>query len=179
MNRLRLSLLAAALALPILVLGAMVAQAERDLRSAQVFSVPIRGVDPRDLLRGHYLIFEYDWHWAVAPPRERPITGQPLCLTAPVDAAKGPRASFATEGCLALVDGLYFGTTEPPVFRPKKPEIYVRPRLFIAEEYGPRLEQLLRDRKAVVTIDLAITDDRRALIRGWRVDGKEPRDYFR
>lgn len=172
MNRPRLALLVAAVALPIVVLSAMVTQGERDLRSAMVFSIPIRGVDPRDPLRGHYLTFDYDWDWTHSEPNG----GQgPLCLTKPRDPAKGPQASFATDGCLARIDGVFLPARPPPSFWPQN----IRPRLYIPEEYAPRLDHLLRVRSAVVTIDLAVTADHRALIHGWRVDGKEPRDYFR
>ena len=51
----------AALALPLLGLGGMWLQADRLSRQGTEWDVPIRGYDPRDLLQGHYVQFQYDW----------------------------------------------------------------------------------------------------------------------
>lgn len=58
MNR---ALLAAALALPIVALAAGIAAAEAGARGATVWRLPIKGYDPRDPVRGHYVRHRYDW----------------------------------------------------------------------------------------------------------------------
>lgn len=49
--------------LPALGIAALVVQAEIAVRSGQVFRIPIRGYDPRDLMHGHYLRYQFDFNW--------------------------------------------------------------------------------------------------------------------
>ena len=51
----------AALALPLIGLGAGWAVTHTQAQQGTDWDVPIRGYDPRDLLRGHYITFRYDW----------------------------------------------------------------------------------------------------------------------
>ncbi|UZW57028.1 GDYXXLXY domain-containing protein [Sphingobium sp. JS3065] len=53
--------LAAALMLPLVALGLSWAVTYRLAQQGQEWLVPIRGYDPRDLLRGHYVQYQYDW----------------------------------------------------------------------------------------------------------------------
>lgn len=50
-----------ALALPVIGLGASWAVTHHRAQQGTDWDVPIRGYDPRDLLRGHYIAFQYDW----------------------------------------------------------------------------------------------------------------------
>lgn len=54
-------LLAAALLLPLAVFAVTWATTWRMAQQGQDWLVPIRGYDPRDLLRGHYVQYQYDW----------------------------------------------------------------------------------------------------------------------
>lgn len=62
----RKSILAAALALPLVVLSYTWATTDWQSRQGAEWLVPIRGYDPRDLLRGHYIQYRYDWPMAEA-----------------------------------------------------------------------------------------------------------------
>lgn len=59
MNRAALRL--AALVLPLTGLGALWLIAGWQARSSSEWDVPIQGYDPRDLLQGHYVQFQYEW----------------------------------------------------------------------------------------------------------------------
>lgn len=48
---------------PLLALSGLVVKIEFDIRTGFHFKVPIKGYDPRDLLRGQYLLFNYDWNF--------------------------------------------------------------------------------------------------------------------
>ena len=61
MNRYRRFLLPLALLLPLIGLALIWLQAERESHQGSEWDVPIAGYDPRDLLRGHYVQFRYDW----------------------------------------------------------------------------------------------------------------------
>jgi hypothetical protein len=54
-------LLIAALALPLAGLGLTWADTHRNAQLGTDWDVPIQGYDPRDLLRGHYITYRYDW----------------------------------------------------------------------------------------------------------------------
>ena len=57
----RRGLLAAALLLPLLVLGHGIWKQGSALSGAEVWRIPITGYDPRDPLRGRYIQFRYAW----------------------------------------------------------------------------------------------------------------------
>ncbi|MEY4237835.1 MAG: hypothetical protein RL339_436 [Pseudomonadota bacterium] len=79
MNRALLHI--AALALPLLGLGATWLSTDRASRQGVEWEVPVRGYDPRDFLQGHYVMFQYDWPGLerdlAAPGEELCIEGQP------------------------------------------------------------------------------------------------------
>lgn len=53
--------LAVALALPLIGLVASWATTHSAAQQGTDWEVPIQGYDPRDLLRGHYITYQYDW----------------------------------------------------------------------------------------------------------------------
>lgn len=61
------AMLAAALLLPLIVLAYSWASTHRLAQQGQEWLIPIQGYDPRDLLRGHYVQYRYDWPVAVQP----------------------------------------------------------------------------------------------------------------
>lgn len=54
-------ILAASLALPLTGLGLLWADTHSKAQLGTDWEVPIMGYDPRDLLRGHYVTYRYDW----------------------------------------------------------------------------------------------------------------------
>ena len=52
---------AAALVLPMIGLGASWFSTHRTAQLGQEWLIPVRGYDPRDLLRGHFIQYRYDW----------------------------------------------------------------------------------------------------------------------
>ena len=104
-----------ALALPVVALAAMIGQQEWLRSRVTVLNVPVRGVDPRDLLRGHYLTAGFEWNWERLPQAEADgrMPAGALCVIA-IDAKRRPRVRFlpdstadqATAGdCLLVVPG--------------------------------------------------------------------------
>jgi GDYXXLXY protein len=57
---LRVLIAYAALALPLIGLTGATAMAWLQVRDGREWELPVRGFDPRDLLRGHYIEFQYD-----------------------------------------------------------------------------------------------------------------------
>lgn len=75
MNRALLQI--AALAIPLAGLGGLWISADRQSRQGTEWDVPIQGYDPRDLLQGHYVQFQYDWP---GPEAESGRAWSRLCL---------------------------------------------------------------------------------------------------
>ncbi|MBS0539021.1 MAG: GDYXXLXY domain-containing protein [Proteobacteria bacterium] len=166
----------AALALPVLALAALIGEQELRFTDARTVNVPVLGVDPRDLLRGHYLTGRLDWGWE-APP-ERDATGG-LCIQ-PGDTAR-PRVRFIedwapgddAEGCRLVIAGRV--EKSGPAFVPHSLDSgSTAMRLYVSETRAPELEELIRDRPGAVTVDLAVRRDGSAAVRALRVDGKIP-----
>ena len=76
-NRLR----TAALVLPLIGLAAAWAVSHRRGQQGTDWDVPVQGYDPRDLLRGHYLVFQYDWPGL--DEDDVPGPGTVLCIDGP------------------------------------------------------------------------------------------------
>ncbi len=83
---------AAALALPLIVFSGVWADTHYRAQQGQDWLIPVKGYDPRDLLRGHYIQYRYDWpanrsayRDAGAPSDFDPATQDALCIrgTAP------------------------------------------------------------------------------------------------
>lgn len=55
------ALIAGALLLPLLGLGYSWASTHSAAQKGTDWNIPVRGYDPRDLLRGHYIEYQYDW----------------------------------------------------------------------------------------------------------------------
>lgn len=51
------------LVLPILAMGLLIGLHSQNQETGKEWRIPVTGYDPRDLLRGHYLTFRYDWNW--------------------------------------------------------------------------------------------------------------------
>jgi hypothetical protein len=124
-----------ALLLPLGGLAAGWAQTHHAAQQGTEWKVPIAGYDPRDLLRGHYVIYTYDWPGLADAPGD--LAYQPaLCLegTAPVitrvyvpQGRLCPNRVEARGGLGDPEGGLVSG------------------RLYVSQTEGARLERQLRD----------------------------------
>jgi uncharacterized membrane-anchored protein len=86
-RRIKAAITAALLLIPVAGLAAIWANTHRESKLGTDWDVPVRGYDPRDLLRGHYIEYEYDW-----PKLDGEIYGgETLCI-----AGKAPQISGVT-----------------------------------------------------------------------------------
>ncbi len=183
MNRMAFAV-AAALLLPVVTLAAMIGQQEYSLAGATILNVPLRGFDPRDLLRGHYISVQLDWEWQdepVANDGSRPGNGG-LCVLS-TDNGK-PRVRFlagwkpgdrSDSACrLVLAGHAWAGRGSLPArFAPTNLDDGSGGiRLFIAETRGAEFETMLRQRPGTLTVDLAVRADGSAAIKSLRADGQ-------
>lgn len=80
--------LAAAFLLPLIVLAYSWASTYRLAQQGQDWLIPINGYDPRDLLRGHFVQYRYDW------PVATPSADRQGEVSAPLDPA------YASQLCI-------------------------------------------------------------------------------
>lgn len=117
----------AALALPLLGLGASWFSTDRTSRQGTEWEVPVQGYDPRDFLQGHYVMFQYDWPGLTRDPA---AMGRDLCLEG--QAPRIERVTVAGPACanrVILATGPWGG------------------RLYTSQDSALRMQQQLADPK--------------------------------
>ena len=178
MNRLLTAAVVVTLALPIVALAALIGEQELRFSNAQQVNVPVRGYDPRDLLRGHYITGQFDWDWDIVP--EQSGAGG-LCVLP--GAAARPKVRFIKEwqpgdraaDCRVVVAGRLASRAgaATPTFVPKTLDSGSQGvRLYVSETRAPELEELIRKHPGALTVDLAVRPDGSAAIMALRVDGR-------
>lgn len=136
----------AALVLPLAGLAGLWGLSDNTYRQGTEWEVPIEGYDPRDILRGHYVEFTYDWpgveEFRDAPP-------QMLCLE-----GTAPQLTRV----VAFVDAAAAGPCAHPV-RADASGVYgwnglARGRLYLDQDRAAAMQQELqnRDQRGIVTI---------------------------
>lgn len=133
----------AAVILPAAGLAALWATSDRTYHTGTEWEVPIQGYDPRDILRGHYVEFSYDW------PGLGAFSGnglETLCL----------------EGEAPLITRVDVHETDADCAHPVRADttgVYgwdalTRGRLYVDQNRAAKLEQELRkaDQRGFITI---------------------------
>jgi len=141
-------LLLAALLLPIIGLGTGIWRNQSALGQAELWRIPITGYDPRDPLRGRFIVFAYDWEVEGFPAEcERP-EGCQLCLE---QADEAVRAVITADGqkCPHPVDLALSQISLRQPFREEETATFTS-RIFVSETSAPILEKQLRERPMVI-----------------------------
>lgn len=138
-----------ALILPLAGFAALWGWTHHRAQQGMDWDVPVQGYDPRDLLRGHYITFQYDW-----PGLRRaslPVTGwSELCLVgqAPViDRVFVP----AGQSCLNYVRADDLGSYDPTGL--------VTGQLYVPQDKAAGLEEKLRDLRLQGLVRFRLRDD--------------------
>ena len=124
--------------------------------------VDIEGYDPRDILRGHYLTYRYDWNWDEAQSDSRCI-GRTCCLCLNPKTTlhntqgrlktdnQNPKTSIMTceqaaqsNVCTSHIKGYSNASAQGFNIGDKKGNGLTR--YYIPEKYAPLLDSLLRNR---------------------------------
>ena len=170
----------ATLALPVLALAALIGEQEYRVAGARIINVPVSGVDPRDLLQGHYLAATFDWNWRPEPAASG---SGGLCVLSASDSQNPPvrfvagwkPSDAAIEGCRLMIAGKARTKTDSrsAAFAPAGLDAgYFTVHLFVDERRATDLEDLLRRRPGALSVDLAVLADSGALVRHLRLDGE-------
>ncbi|MGC4063945.1 MAG: GDYXXLXY domain-containing protein [Polyangiaceae bacterium] len=171
--------------LPLVGLSTMILQAELATRAGPTLRVAIRGYDPRDLLHGHYLRYQFDFDWTEpdtcgpsakvnatadnVPYRTTTTRLDPnccLCLTrqsdSPFPNVRQVACGDPHEHC---VGWLHTANVEPPL------------RYFIPETSAPRLEAAFAQHEAAVEIIVSPRGD--LVVSELLLDGRPWREVLR
>jgi hypothetical protein len=154
-----------AAAIPVLGLLALIVRAEVKVRTGAGWLLGIEGYDPRDLLSGHFLRYQYSFAWE----------GPGTCGEAPPgdEAAAWPRGERSppppsAAGCCVCLRRRGEGLVEPGAELVACDEIEDRrcdgalraddvigpQKYFVPEDRAAALERALRGRKAAVSVAL-------------------------
>ncbi|HAU29310.1 MAG TPA: hypothetical protein DCW68_04265 [Rhodospirillaceae bacterium] len=138
---------------PLVALLAMLGQLEASRKAGMPWRVEIEGYDPRDMLRGHYLTFQYQWAWEGEEPSSFP---QKLCLNAGYTSPKTPRVSPYTSGksCASILSG----------------QELVHSKVYIPEAQAKDLERKLRE-GVPMAVDIRARTDGSIMVEDLVVDG--------
>lgn len=133
----------AAVTVPLLGLAMLWGMSDQTYHQGTEWEVPVTGYDPRDILRGHYAEFGYDWPGA-GGGQAAPLDALCLSGTAPV---------------IASVSALRDGDTCAHPLRAAAGDVYgtnglIRGRLYVGQDRAAQLDAQLRrsDQRGIVTI---------------------------
>jgi uncharacterized membrane-anchored protein len=158
-----------AVLVPLLGLGVLVGRAEVATRNAPVWTIPITGVDPRDLLHGQYLEYQYRLRWVAtdtcgAPDGPRPTPGCCVCLT-----------RSGADGVDPFAQQIDCDTPEPRCESIVRADGMLPPqRYFVPEASARALEQELRTRDAALRV--TATPQRELAVGELLLDGRPWRE---
>ncbi|MBS0482583.1 MAG: GDYXXLXY domain-containing protein [Proteobacteria bacterium] len=146
---------AAALALPLIGLGGMWLSADHLSRQGTEWDVPIQGDDPRDLLQGHYVQFQYEWPGLHDDEGERLVTF--LCLTGTpptIRLTQLAKVGFAFDGPARHADA-------PPAdcTNPVKLDGSNGGRLYVSQAEAQTLQEKLWDQKLQGVVRIRLRPD--------------------
>lgn len=159
MSRLHGTLRTAALVLPLIGLATAWAISHQRGERGTDWEVPVQGYDPRDLLRGHYLVFQYDW----------PIEDE--------DAVPGPGMMLCLDGDapnLTSVEVVPLQTRCPRPLRAAPGDTLLAGKLYIPQERAASLEKQLADPALRGIVTLRVRENGRYTPMGIRFEPRPP-----
>jgi uncharacterized membrane-anchored protein len=142
--------LAAALLLPLIGFGASWAMTHQKAQQGTDWDVPIAGYDPRDLLRGHYIQYRYEWPGITADENGNWHWFQTLCVegNAPTITRVSRLENEAEAKCDAIVRAPRDGMTD-----------LITGRFYVPQTRAREYEDRLRDSKLRGILRVRIRED--------------------
>lgn len=164
---------------PILALAGLSLLHEYRRSTGTVWTVPIAGYDPRDMLRGHYLQYQYEWNLddaaaACSGPDCALCTDAPERFDPPVRLV--PR-SDAAEACASFI-AVAFDPSNGIMIAGARDRLT---RYYVPESEALRLQTLLIQSADApeFSIGLRVTDSGTAYIEALYVDGTPLEEWLR
>lgn len=139
------------LAIPFMAMMLMIGMNMRNLGHTE-YRLVIEGYDPRDLLKGHYLIFRYKWPEDARFPENKHPPYACACFSGETSAPDvsfnlcPDRKAMASEACPAFIKVARNGASFQPYEAMR--------RYYIPEEHAPMIENMLRSGKHIFEVGL-------------------------
>ncbi len=152
-----------ALALPIVALAAMVVRAEITSRQGRPWTIAIRGYDPRDLVRGHYLRYQLSFRWDA---QGESCTAASCCYCL--------RGAPMSEPFVAKLACSETASCDSSFHESQLDHLQ---QFFIPEDRGPALEHEIRTRDAKLLV--RVSRDGNVVIQDLLLDGRPWREVAR
>lgn len=152
-----------ALALPFLAMLVMMGTNLRALNNTE-YRIAIEGFDPRDLLRGHYLTFQYQWPENLDKSCNSAEKNCCACFTGNPDKPDITHAPCKTliPSCPALLPlTSHWNNTFQPDEKLR--------RYYIPEQHAKKLDTMLRENKAAFSIGLVLQGDQHSAQKSGKV----------
>lgn len=170
----------ASILLALLVPMLLVAKAHHETSAYPVVQIKITGYDPRDILYGHYMLYQFDWDWVEGQPpsdEHRPCHGSGCCLClgeghidpgASIIACDAPKSE--TPQCAARVKGSYYNDERFHIGHN---------RYYVAQTRALELERLLQQSPEKFRMGITLPPSGKPRIKGLYIDGQLVEDYLR
>lgn len=172
--------------LPVIIMGLLIASNIHNQKNGEQWRIPVTGYDPRDLLRGHYLTFRYDWNWrdkiqenknerANCVGRECALclqrSDEEITHIAYVDSVENARQ------CDSFIKGRSYNMNNFSI----SGGAYGLQRYYIPEKNARQLDQMLRqnDSNYDFEIEMRISDTGRAFIEGMYIDDQPLEEWIK
>jgi hypothetical protein len=166
--------------IPLFALAGLCLLHEYRRSTGTLWTIPIAGYDPRDMLRGHYLQYQFEWNLANTGGCNGPdcalCTDEPERFNPPVRLVPRSEAAACTSFIAVSVarfdpfDGIHIDGASDNLTR-----------YFIPESEALRLETLLRQdaNGPQFSIGLQVTNTGTAYIEGMYIDGERLEEWLR
>lgn len=144
------------LALPLVALAASWAFTHHKAQQGTIWAVPVSGYDPRDLLRGHYITYRYNWPGMPAQDGRDYISAVCIKGTAPVINTATSLNEFGMPPSQARPECTIVARTAPGSVSENG---LANGKIYIAQTKAAGLERQLADPKFEALIHVRIRDD--------------------
>ncbi len=153
---LKQALLAVSLILPLAGLGGVLAQADHAHKTRETYTLKISAYDPRDILRGQYLQFKYDWPAGtpetIAFEKDRETV---LCLE---NAPEGVRTHVSTDRANDVACENFVTVYGKPMVYTPSAKFERTGRYYLPEDKAAQVNRLLQDKANVFTVTVFARD---------------------
>ena len=173
------------LAFPVIVMVLIIGIHVKNKESGTLWRVPVTGYDPRDLLRGHYLTFRYDWNWN--EQKNTACSGSECAVCFPEDRLSSSynpkvymtRLSIAEKQCKSFIHGY---SDRGHQFKIGTKHGYGLRRYYIPEREARKLDRLLRQQAQnshKFDMGLRVNNIGQAFIEKMYIDGVPLEDWIK
>ncbi len=176
----------AVLFLPVIAMALLIGAHSYNRDNGTEWRIPVTGYDPRDLLRGHYLTFRYDWNWEKGMNTACSGKECALCLQESTSSGSyNPKVyttslTVAKKQCSGFIQGRSYHSSNQ--FEIGAKEGYGLRRYYIPEAEAGKLDGLLRRQNQnghKFDMGLRVNDSGQAFIEKMYIDGIPLEDWIK